>query len=234
MTPIFGHAHITLTTIRRGTAGGSRWGRQIRFVVTPPRPLPVFQCQGRVGLGWERQQWWNRRKSSWRFLPVFTTVYRVLVCGDLMRVLLSSEVGYMRSGLLVTAVVLASVSVLASSQEPKKSDKDNKSITVTGCVEGSILRVTEHDSVGTFRDQFRLAGSKSLMKEISKELQGHKVEVTGHVIDVRGTEHSGHTTSVGKKTSIYVGASEVANQPVGDDASTLQVKSYRDLFESCR
>jgi len=140
----------------------------------------------------------------------------------------------MRSGLLFAAVVFASVSVLAASQEPKKSDKDDKTITVTGCVDGSILRVTEHDSVGTYNDRFRLAGSKQLMKEISKEQQGHKVEVTGHVIDAPGTEHAGQTTKVGKKTTVYVGASEAPNHPTGDTTSTLQVQSYREIAESCK
>jgi len=138
----------------------------------------------------------------------------------------------MRSELMV-AVVLASVSVVAASQEPKKSDKDNKTITVAGCVDGSYLRVTETDPSGSYRDRFLLAGSKQLMKEISKAQQGHKVEVTGHVIDARGTEHVGQTTQIGKKTKVYVGGSEKPAQPIGDMTSTLQVQSYREISNSC-
>lgn len=138
----------------------------------------------------------------------------------------------MRSGLMVAAVLLGSVSVLAS-QEPKESEKDNKTITAVGCIDGTYLRVTEHDGAGTYRDRFLLAGSKQLMKEISKQQQGHTIEVTGHVIDARGTEHVGQTTQVGKKTTIYVGGSNKPTQPTGDMTSTLQVKSYRELSESC-
>jgi hypothetical protein len=139
----------------------------------------------------------------------------------------------MRSGLLVATVVLASVSTLAS-QEPKKSDKDNKTITVTGCVDGTILRVTDRDAVGSYNDRFRMAGSKQLMKEMSKEQQGHKLEVTGHVIDAAGTEHVGQTTQFGKKPTVYVGGSNKPAQPTGDTTSTLQVQSYRELSDTCK
>jgi len=139
----------------------------------------------------------------------------------------------MRSGMLFAAVALSSVSIVAAAQEPKKSDKDNKTITVVGCVEGSYLRVTE-TGPGGYTDRFRLAGSKHLMKEIAKEQQGHKLEVTGHVVDAAGTEHAGRSTKVGKKTTIYVGAAEVPSTPSGDTTSTLQVQSYRETSESCR
>ena len=140
----------------------------------------------------------------------------------------------MRSGLLVAGLVVASASVFAAGQEPKRSDKDNKTITVTGCVEGRYLRVTEHDTVGTYNDRFRLAGSKQLLKEIATGQQGHKVEVTGRVIDAPGTEHAGRTTKIGKKTTVHVGAADVPAAPTGDTTSTLQVESYRDMSASCK
>jgi hypothetical protein len=139
--------------------------------------------------------------------------------------------------LLVAVVMLASVAVLAASQEPKQSDKDNKTITVTGCLDGTYLRVDDAVGVGTvttFSDRFRLAASKQLMKEIASKEQGHKLEVTGHVIDARGTEHAGKTTRIGNKTTIYTGATEVPTVPDGDTTSTLQVQSYRDLSETCK
>jgi hypothetical protein len=140
----------------------------------------------------------------------------------------------MRAQLLVAAVVLASVAVLAGSQEPKKSDRDNKTITVIGCLDGNYLRVTERDPVGTYNDRFRLAASKQLMKEIAGKEQGHKLEVTGHVIDAPGTEHAGKTTKIGKKTTIYTGAADVPTIPDGNTTSTLQVQSYRELSETCK
>jgi hypothetical protein len=142
----------------------------------------------------------------------------------------------MRSELLGAAVIFTSVGVLAASQEPKKSDNDNKTITVTGCLDGNYLRVTERDKVGTYHDSFRLAASKQLMKEIAGagKKQGHKLEVTGHVIDAPGTEHVGRTTNIGKKTSVHVGAADVPAVPDGNATSTLQVQSYRELSDTCR
>lgn len=131
-------------------------------------------------------------------------------------------------------IVLASVPLAVSAQEPKKSDKDNKTITVTGCLEGNYLRVTERDSAGTYNDRFRLAASKQLMKEIAGKKQGHQLEVTGHVIDAPGTEHAGHTTNIGKKTSVHVGAADVPTIPSAETTSTLQVQSYREVSETCR
>ena len=142
----------------------------------------------------------------------------------------------MRSELLAAAVVLASVAILGAAQEPRKSDNDNKTITVTGCLDGNYLRVTKRDAVGTYNDRFRLAASKQLMKEIAGagKKQGHQLEVTGHVIDAPGTEHAGHTTNIGKKTSVHVGAAEVPAIPSAETTSTLQVQSYRELSETCR
>ncbi len=139
----------------------------------------------------------------------------------------------MRSGLLTAAVVFASVPVLAVPQEPKKSDKDNKTITVTGCVEGGYLRVHEMDSKGSYTDRYRLAGPKALLKEIASKQHGHLLEVTGRVIDAPGTEHAGHTTAVGKKTTIYTGTKEVPTIPTGDTTSKLEVTSYNEMQESC-
>ena len=149
--------------------------------------------------------------------------------------MLSLEVeGCLRSQLLGAAVVLASVAVLAASQEPKQSDKDNKTITVTGCLDGNYLRREDHDAVGTIYDTFRLAASKQLMKEIASKAQGHKLEVTGHVIDAPGTEHVGRTTKIGKTATIDVGGTEAPTIPDGNTTSTLQVQSYRELSETCK
>jgi hypothetical protein len=139
----------------------------------------------------------------------------------------------MRSRLVAFTVVFASVSAFAASQEPKKSDKDNKTMTVTGCVDGAYLRVTERDPVNTYNDRFRLAGSKHLLKEIAALQHRHKIEVTGRVVDAAGTEHAGQTTKIGKKTTVYVGAADVPAVPTGETTSTIQVQSYRETQDSC-
>jgi hypothetical protein len=142
----------------------------------------------------------------------------------------------MRSGALIAAVVLASVSVLAASQEPKKSDKDNKTITMKGCVDGGYLIISNPDFVnvgGSYHDRFRLAGPKQLLKEIAAKRHGNKIEVTGRVIDSPRTEHAGQTTQIGKKATVYVGASAVPDVPNGESTSTIQVKSYVETEEAC-
>src|SRR5215471_6019668 len=140
----------------------------------------------------------------------------------------------MRSRLLVCAVTLASVSGLAAFQEPKKSDKDKSTITVTGCVDGSYLRVHAVDTVGSYTERYRLAGSKQLLKEMASSAQGSLIEVTGRVKDARGTEHEGQTVQIGKKTKIYTGAKDIPRAPKGDDTSTLEVTSYRKMQEACK
>jgi len=139
-----------------------------------------------------------------------------------------------RSTLFALSVVLASVAMPAARQEPKHDNKDNKTLTVTGCVEGGYLRVHEVDPTGSYVERYRLAGSKSLLKEIAAQQHGHLLEVTGRVIDAPGTEHAGHTTRVGKKTTVYTGAKDVPVIPTGDTTSTLQVQSYREMQESCK
>jgi hypothetical protein len=138
----------------------------------------------------------------------------------------------MRSRLIVCAVVLASGSGFAF-QEPKKSGNDNSGITVTGCLDGGYLRVYKADSVGYYAERYRLAGSKQLLKEMASKHNGSLVEVTGRVKSAPGTEHLGETVQIGKKTKIYTGAKDVPRVPTGDDTSTLEVKSYRKLQETC-
>ena len=139
----------------------------------------------------------------------------------------------MRSVSLAAAIALASFCVVGASQEPKKSANDNKTITVTGCVEGGYLRIHEFDSIGSYTERYRLAGSKALMKEIASKQNNHLLEITGRVIDAPGTEHAGHTTQIGKKTKIYTGAKEVPGIPTGDTTSKLEVTSFTEMKESC-
>ncbi len=75
----------------------------------------------------------------------------------------------MRSRMLVAVAVAVSLAAV-SAQEPKKSDKDNKTVTVTGCVEGGYLNVRAVDPVGSYTERYRLAGSKSLLKEIASQV----------------------------------------------------------------
>jgi hypothetical protein len=133
---------------------------------------------------------------------------------------------------MLVVALLASWSAVAA-QEPKKSDKDGKTITVTGCVDGGYLRVAS-DGAGVYSDRFRLAGPKRVLKEIAAMKAGHQLEVTGHVIDPRGTEHVGHTTKIGDKTSVYVGGKDVPVVPTAETTSTLQIESYVETSVTCK
>ncbi len=139
----------------------------------------------------------------------------------------------MRSRMLVAVAVAVSLAAV-SAQEPKKSDKDNKTVTVTGCVEGGYLNVRAVDPVGSYTERYRLAGSKSLLKEIASQHHGHVLEVTGRVTDAPGTEHMGHATKVGKKTTIYTGAKDIPQVPTADTTAKLEVTSFSETEETCK
>jgi len=137
----------------------------------------------------------------------------------------------MRMWLLMSVAILAGAP-LQDSQDRKKGD-DKPIITVTGCVDGSWLRVRKVDPVGSYTERYKLRGSKQLLKELASTYKGHLLEVTGAVTDSRSTTHRGKTVQIGKKTRIYTGAKEVPQVPSGDDPS-LAVDTFRDLKETCR
>src|SRR5690242_3141381 len=71
-------------------------------------------------------------------------------------------------------------------QEHPKVPKDSVLLTVTGCLKGRVLAVSDVRREDTQSGpivkakSFRLAGKKDLMKEV-KEQDGHLVDVTGIV-----------------------------------------------------
>jgi hypothetical protein len=73
----------------------------------------------------------------------------------------------MRSLLLCLAIV-AAASALARAQDEKKMKNDKPVILVTGCLDGSWLRVSAADTVGGgYVERYRLHGTKSLLKEMA-------------------------------------------------------------------
>jgi hypothetical protein len=141
----------------------------------------------------------------------------------------------MRSGLLLCAAVLAAGATYAS-QDPKARKKadDRPVIVVTGCVEGTWLRVQRTDAAGTFVERYKLRGSRQLMSEVQKQLKGHQVEVTGAVTDTGETAHRGKTIEVGKKTRISTGVKDAPQYPTGTGDPVLEVDSYKDLKDRCK
>ena len=139
----------------------------------------------------------------------------------------------MRIAFFICAAFLAAGTIPAARQDPKKKADDKPVIVVTGCVEGSWLRVQQTDAVGSYRERYKLRGSKQMLKELASRYNRHRVEVTGAVTDTPDTVHRGKTIDVGKKTRIYTGAKEVPDVPVTSDP-TLDVVSFRDLNGACR
>jgi hypothetical protein len=140
----------------------------------------------------------------------------------------------MRIGLFVCAALAAcAFSSGAQDQPKKKSDGEKPVILVTGCVEGSWLRVKSADTIGSYTERYRLRGSKQLLKELAQQYNGHLLEVTGAVTDTGNTTHRGKTIQVGKSTRIYTGAKDVPTAPTGTGDPILEVGSFRELKASC-
>ena len=136
----------------------------------------------------------------------------------------------MRTPLFVAAWV-AAVAAVAASQDKRQDDP--RVLVVTGCVERSWLKVVTTDPNDTHVDKFHLRGSKDLLKTLTKDLNGHKVEVTGILDDPGRTMGTGQTKQIGKKTKVYVGQREILDHPPIRDPS-IDVRSFKDLSDKCR
>jgi hypothetical protein len=141
----------------------------------------------------------------------------------------------MRTAHLTCAMVLAAALAAHAAQPTKAKQTDDKAtIVVTGCIDGSWLRVSHVDGTNIQATRYKLRGSKQLVKELEKKYSGHEVEVTGIVTDNGSTTHRGKTIEVGKKTRIYTGAKEAPEHPTGAGDPTLEIASFRDLMNRCK
>jgi len=138
----------------------------------------------------------------------------------------------MRS-LLLCAAILAAASQLAA-QDEKKMKNDKPVIVVTGCLEGSSLRVRASDSIGTYVERYRLHGTRTLLKEMTKKYNGHLLEVTGAVTDTGDTTHRGKVIPIGKNSRIYTGAKETPVMPSGMADPILDVASFNEVPGTCK
>ena len=125
-------------------------------------------------------------------------------------------------------IVTAAVAVAAAQEK----HEDPRVLIVTGCVDSTWLKVVTSDPIKTYTDKFRLRGSKDVLKVLTKDLNRHKVEVTGVLKDPGKTMGTGKTVDVGKKTKIYVGQRERVDVPAIEDP-ILTVQSYRDIDKTC-
>jgi len=139
----------------------------------------------------------------------------------------------MLTRLFVFAVFLSAAVIVTTAQEPKKKT-DDRTITVTGCIDRGYLEVRAVDAVGSYAERYRLRGSKAMLKEMGEKFNKHVLEVTGVVTDLtKDTVHRGKTIEVGKKTRITTGAKEIPSVPVAGLDATLEVASFREMKDKC-
>ena len=139
----------------------------------------------------------------------------------------------MRPGLSVFIAVLAAAVVAGAGQDEKKT-RDTRVMVVTGCINRTMLEVRQTDTYGSHTDRFRLRGSKDLMKTLTKDNDGHLVEVTGVVKDPDNTQGRGKTIQVGKKTTITTGARDVPSPLDIKRDPILDVESFKSLKDDCK
>lgn len=137
----------------------------------------------------------------------------------------------MRSGLLASVALVTAIPAFLSAQEPKDH---RRIVTVEGCVEKSWLKVFHDDNAAfnDYADKYHLHGPKDLMKTLTKDLNGHLVEVTGALSDPSGTQGTGKDVMIGKKTRVYTNERERTDVPPIVDP-TIEVSSFRDVDKSC-
>jgi hypothetical protein len=112
-------------------------------------------------------------------------------------------------------------SSLALGQESKKPAKSSD-IIVKGCLSGGLLESRETGKT------YRLSGPKDTLRLLSKEHEGHLEEVTG---ELEGQDRMGGRKSrpVGKKTTVYVGASETRSSGSDEAIPELKIKSVEHV-----
>jgi hypothetical protein len=136
---------------------------------------------------------------------------------------------------LVAAVVAACsvATLLASPQDEKKNRDSARVVVVQGCVNGSRLDVSRVDKTGFTDDHFHLKGHSDLMKVLTKDLKGHRVEVTGVLDDPHNTQGRGKTIQIGTKTTITTQGRDVPSVPDPMTDATLSVESFKDIDSRC-
>ncbi|MGH9410884.1 MAG: hypothetical protein ACRD1V_15690 [Vicinamibacterales bacterium] len=99
------------------------------------------------------------------------------------------------------------------------------------------MRVIHVDAVGetagrTTRDSFRLHGLKGLMHTLTKNYNGHTLEISGTLNDPANSQGSGQGTELGKNTRVYAGPREISDVPSVIEPS-IEVSSFRDVAGTC-
>ena len=127
----------------------------------------------------------------------------------------------MRTRMWVCAALMAAVLATAHAQEPKKTGTENATMTLTGCLDGNWLHVEAMDRVGSYRERYKLKAPKALLKEMTTEHKGNKLEVTGVVIDRADKLPLSVQTYVGPPDSIGRGVTDLGRVRAQDAADYL-------------
>ena len=141
----------------------------------------------------------------------------------------------------LAAIALASVTVFAQSGQEegrRKVPKDSVEVTVTGCVKGRVLQVsdvkrTDTQSGPPVRQRaLRLAGKKDVMKDV-KEHDGHYVQLIGLIkkadLVEPGVRFKGGRVVIGGGT----GSPGSIPSPV-ENVAVLDVSSLESASGECR
>ena len=131
------------------------------------------------------------------------------------------------------ATLCVAIAVAAPAQDTKKKET-RREIVVEGCVEKTWLKVRHDDQLDrTYVDKYRLHGSKDLIQVISKDLNGHRVELSGLLDDPAKVQGDGSVMPIGKKGRVYINAKEMSSRPAVIDPA-LEVPTFRDISPNCQ
>jgi hypothetical protein len=150
----------------------------------------------------------------------------------------------MNRSILFASFLAAAGVALAAQQTPQPSQRqpDRFPATIEGCVRGNVFTprrsgTSRAESETLTVSEYQLRGSRSLMRMLRDEHDGHLEEITGTVEVARepATRAGVLTKEVGKGR-IVVGRREKRTLPETDvaaRAATLTVEATRHVADSC-
>jgi hypothetical protein len=129
------------------------------------------------------------------------------------------------------ALMLGVVATQQAGQERPRIPEDSVELSVSGCLKGRVLSVSDTREPETQSGpivksrSFRLAGKGDLMKDV-KKMDGHFVEVVGIVkrsaLDDRGV-------TIGRRVAVAGGSPVAGNRSMPDPAANVAVMDITSL-----
>lgn len=129
------------------------------------------------------------------------------------------------------ALMLGVAATQQRGEERPRVPEDSVELSVSGCLKGRVLNVSDDREVETQRGpivkarSFRLAGNGDLMKDV-KKMDGHFVEVVGIVkrsaLDDRGV-------TVGRRIAVGGGSPVASTRSMPDPAANVAVMDISSL-----